>query len=478
MRVPAERWKWLFQPLSPARRSRLEICLGVVVTGAAMVGLSTVIRPDPSKLAAAMVFPVAPYAVEHGAEADLRAELPPPPKVAPEFAKAVARGDIDAMERLYTRGMALDGMLSVAADSGDQAATLWLLDHGADVHEDQDTVDAPVLVADAHPEIVALLFERGAPEPSLATAAQAGASNAVVRLLSAHAAVNGSDPSPLSAAVSSTRGTTETRMLIVDKLLAAGADPNRDESDSPLTAAVRACDRSGEEYVPPAACLPMIELLVKHGARTKGDALVAALSLDESPQTPALDAVLAARLERGATAVALAQVWNLQPQMIKRLVAKGVDWSWHDGEDDAALPVLAAVQRGDRDYLRTLLDAGAPPDVHFKDGTCALGAAIDGAATGGNSDYARIVELLVARGVDVNRRLPDGRTPLFAAAESGELRVVNALLERGARVNDLVLDDTALDAAEQNAHQPAARVLHAHGARRARKSRSIGANGE
>ena len=77
-----------------------------------------------------------------------------------------------------------------------------------------------------------------------------------------------------------------------------------------------------------------------------------------------------------------------------------------------------------------------------------------------------------ARGVDVNRRLPDGRTPLFAAAESGELRVVNALLERGARVNDLVLDDTALDAAEQNSHQPAARVLHAHGARRARKTAS------
>ena len=92
-----------------------------------------------------------------------------------------------------------------------------------------------------------------------------------------------------------------------------------------------------------------------------------------------------ARLERGATAVALAQVYNLQPRTIKRLVAKGVDWSWHDGEEDAALPLLAAVQRGDRDYVRTLLDAGAPVDVHFKDGTCALGAAIDGAAMGGNA---------------------------------------------------------------------------------------------
>jgi len=44
--------------------------------------------------------------------------------------------------------------------------------------------------------------------------------------------------------------------------------------------------------------------------------------------------------------------------------------------------------------------------------------------------------------------------------------------------NDLVLDDTALDAAEQNAHQPAARVLHAHGARRARKSGSVRGDGD
>jgi ankyrin repeat protein len=97
---------------------------------------------------------------------------------------------------------------------------------------------------------------------------------------------------------------------------------------------------------------------------------------------------------------------------------------------------------------------------------------------GGNADYARIVELLVARGADVNRRLPDGRTPLFAAAEGGELRVVNALLERGARVNDLVLDDTALDVAEQNSHQPAARVLHAHGARRARNGANARLGGD
>jgi ankyrin repeat protein len=217
-------------------------------------------------------------------------------------------------------------------------------------------------------------------------------------------------------------------------------------------------------------CLTLIAILEKHHARAKGDAVAAALMLDETVRDQVLEAVLVAPLTRGATATALAQI-SVSPHAMKRLVGKGVDWSWHDGEDDAALPLLSAIQRADRDFVRALLDAGAPANVHFKDGTSPLGAAIDGAASGG-SEYARIVELLVARGVDVNRRLPDGRTPLFAAAESGELRVVNALLERGARVNDIVLDDTALDAAEQNGHQPAARVLHAHGGRRARRATS------
>ena len=475
---PNERWQWLFQPLLPHARRRLEICLGVVVTGACVVGLSTVIEPDASKLSTAVVVVAAPSADRR--EADLRAEMPPAPKVSPDFAKAVARGDLDAMEKLHTPGMPLDGMIALASESGAKAVMVWLLDHGADVHEDEDTVDAPVLVADEHSEVLAVLLDRGAKEPSLAIAAQAGATNAVIRLLAAHAAVNPPDSTPLTAALSSTRATSGKKQLIVARLLAAGADPNHDDSESPMTMAVRSCDsQAGDEPVmridregaSAEECVALIKLLVKHGARTKSDAIGAAIALDESEQGPVLDAVLAARLERGATATALASQFSVQPRVVKRLVAKGVDWTWHDGEDDAALPLLSAVQRGDRDYVRALLDAGAPAGMHYKDGTCALGAAIDGVTNGGN-DYARIVELLVARGADVNRRLPDGRTPLFAAAESGDLRVVTALLDRGARVNDLVLDDSALDAAERNGHQPAARVLHARGARRARKTPS------
>ena len=463
--MKAATWKWLVEaPLSRTWRERLELCLGVVLSGAAMVALSTTIRPDPSKLGPARA--VSTTVVDVPREPQ-RAPHPPadPPQVSPEFQKAVHAGDVAAMQRFYTHGMPLEGMPSAAAQSGRLPAVMWLLDHGVDAHEGESSSSGPVLSADDHADIVALLRERGAAEPPLVAAAEAHAVNAVSRLLAAHASVNPRGESPLAAAARSARGTGPTKRLIVLRLLDEGADPDGDSMESALAGAVRGCDEEQGSASIASDCMTLVRALLSHGASVKGDALGAALSLDDAVRAPALDALLAMPITKGATAVALAQATSVNPRDLKRLVALGIDWAWHDGEDDAALPVLAAVRRGDRNSVRALLDAGAPVDVHFKDGTSALGEAIDGAPNA--VDDARIVELLVARGANVNRRLPDGRTPLFAAAESGDLRVVNILLARGARVNDRVLDDTALDAAEQNNHQPAARVIHAHGGRRA-----------
>jgi ankyrin repeat protein len=443
-------------------RRRLDLAFALVVTAAVVVGLAQVVRPDPSKLPATTILLPAP---EHR---EVPCTRPPSiqPKVPPELAAAAARGDLETMERLYRPEM-LEGMLAAAADLGDLKLARWLLDHGADVHEQEGSATAPILLADEHPEIVALLLARGAAEPPLAIAAGAGARNAVLRLLAAHAPVNPPDASPLHEAVATLKASAETKTLIVDKLLAAGADPNRewegDGDETPLTAAVRSC------YDPDHPCIPVVRLLVARGARTSGEALAAAMVVDAADRDRLLDLVLT-HLAPGATAIALARMSSLEPWLVAKLAARGVDWGWHDGEEDAALPLVAAVGRGDREAVAAMLAAGAPVNRQFKDGSCALGAALSAELGEGSGEGARMVELLLAHGADVNLRLPDGRTPLFAAAETGDVRTLHALLDRGARVGDVVLDTTALDAAEEGGHLAAARVLHARGARRASRT--------
>ncbi|MBS2020185.1 MAG: ankyrin repeat domain-containing protein [Deltaproteobacteria bacterium] len=466
------RWKWLSKPLPPKTRARLEISLGVVVSAAAMVMLSTVVPPDPAKVAAKIVVPPLPSEAELRGDSRLRTESTVDQTVPPEIARAVADGDVAALDRLHRPGMPLAGMLSVAADAGHDHVIGWLLDHGADVHEDESGVDSPLLAGDAHPKVIALLLERGAAEATLTTAARAAAPNAIDRLLAKKADVNPPDGSPVAEVIATRRSTPEVRRAILEKLLDAKPDLNRDVFDSPLAAAVRTCDALHEldEQDPKRAdhCVATMKLLIARGAHVKAEALEAANGLDAPLHGRLLDILLAAKIERGATARALSSYVMWTPEETKRLVGKGIDWAWHDGEDDAALPLLSAISRGDRDLAKTLLDAGAPVNFRYKDGKCALGEAIDGAQTNA-PEAARLVELLIARGADVNRRLPDGRTPLFAAAETGDIRIINALLERGARVNEVVLEDSPLDAAEQNAHVAAARVLHAHGGRRATK---------
>ena len=86
----------------------------------------------------------------------------------------------------------------------------------------------------------------------------------------------------------------------------------------------------------------------------------------------------------------------------------------------------------DYDVVKAMLEAGAPADLQLNDGRCALAKAID-AYSNDATEAARMVELLLAHGASPNRRFPDGRSPLFAAAETGNTRIVNALISAAAR---------------------------------------------
>ncbi len=466
-------------------RHRLQFAAAILGTVGAVYGFSRLVKPHhcPTKITTppqVITYVPAPPIVPRVDPPIAHAPLPP--KVSPAFMSAVSEGDIAAMEKMYTPGMALDGTLHAAAATGNKTTVTWLLDHGADVHENEEDTEAPVLAADNHPAIVKLLFERGAKETNLSMASMVGAVNAVNRLLAKHTPVD--DGSPLFFAVTSAAAAPKNRQIIVDKLLAAGADANDtgDGSVPLVQSAILSCevpdddddDNANDKGKKPAApanakpaCVALIQSLTSHGARIAGETLTSALEVADPIRGPVLDAVLAGRLEPSATAVALSSATGERDAaVVRKLSAKGVAWAWHDGEADASAPLIEAIERLDSVLVRAMLDAGAPADLHLKDGRSPLGLALDKVSTD-SGESARIIELLVAHGAQVNRRLPDGRSPLFAAAEAGDIRVVNALLDHGARVNELILDETALDAAERSGNVPVARILHARGGRRA-----------
>lgn len=93
-----------------------------------------------------------------------------------------------------------------------------------------------------------------------------------------------------------------------------------------------------------------------------------------------------------------------------------------------------AAARGDLDAIRVLLDHGA--DVNgrnsFSGGT-PLHAAIAPKLRPGL--LKPTVELLLARGANLEVKDNDGRTPLYAAAEGSTAEAVELLLSRGANVN-------------------------------------------
>ena len=168
-----------------------------------------------------------------------------------------------------------------------------------------------------------------------------------------------------------------------------------------------------------------------------------------------LDHVVAALLERGASAtkpgvlwfgeepippvVAAADIGRLS--MIRRLMAHGADINAsHQGGYTA---LQKAANYGHYDILRALLY-----DYKADVGLCLINGSLvshSAAAKG----HRNCLKLLLDYGMDIDATNNDGRTPLHFAAESSHWDCVRLLLDRGART-DLRADDghlTALDMA-------------------------------
>ena len=155
-------------------------------------------------------------------------------------------------------------------------------------------------------------------------------------------------------------------------------------------------------------------------------------------------------------------------------------------------PLSAAVKRGDRSTVSTLLQRGVDVNAAAPDGATALHWAAHrdalesadlliaaGANADATNDYgvsplslaaengsAAMVDLLVAAGADVNARRPNGETVLMTASRTGRVPALTALLQNGADPNaaEDTKGQTALMWALAERHLPAARTLIDHGA--------------
>jgi uncharacterized protein len=131
--------------------------------------------------------------------------------------------------------------------------------------------------------------------------------------------------------------------------------------------------------------------------------------------------------QSGLTLAAQAQSWRVVQALMDH---PGLDINALNAAGESAL-MLAAL-RGDLAWCQRLIDRGAKVQISGW-------SPIHYAATGPN---AKVIELLLARGGEIDAASPNGSTPLMMAARYGSEDSVNVLLARGAdaaRRNELKL---------------------------------------
>ena len=352
------------------------------------------------------------------------------------WAKAAARGDLAVLSAGVAEIPALatergpDGrtLLWEAIRNGHREVVDFLIDNGSDVNapgamtkrsffpqplaEPQDTLVmlTPYCLARwrGHDELAGHLQQRGA-QSDIFTAAYLGDTTALASFLDhSPEAVSIADPADdgttlLMHAVAG--GQYEASRLLVDR----GAE-------------VRACSRPLLTYAAARNHLPIVELLLAHGADANQSAAL-------GPLTGDMD---------------IAQC----------LCANGYSIDDHGLLRRAC---RADVSRSDPDTVRRLISLGANANQP---------GALHGAALG---NMIELVVLLLQRGADPNGQDEDGRTPLHhlhsTRAKTDSVEVISLLLDAGAAIDGLDhTGTTPLCHAVRKGRAEAARFLLARGA--------------
>lgn len=320
-----------------------------------------------------------------------------------------------------------------AIQDGNNNIVESFIENGIDVNGIGRHQFTPLMMAanGNHPEIAQLLIEKGANVnyinssgwTALIETADEGAYATAVVLLEAGANVNLHDEFKGKSAV--TMAASEGHSNFLQLLLNAGADlALLNNGYPPLQAAAE----EGQQVI--------VEILLQQGIDVN--------SKDHHERTALSYAAIEGKYEVAAY-----------------LIEKGAEIDSKD--ENERTPLMYAVIEGEEDVTQLLLEQGADPSLKDDDGYSVMDHAIESGnpqvmalilekQQGGNSEMEqqyginalieavddgsqRIVEELIANGVNVNGKSRSGWTPLMEAADEANLPMVKLLLENGADVN-------------------------------------------
>ena len=371
---------------------------------------------------------------------------------------AAENGNAAIVKRLLEAGASAnermandDTALMMAARTGNVAVITLLLDHGADVNASEKTRGTTALMwaaAQGHVPAVKLLVDRGAdvravsapawqdrpvryakatdPRPSQGrnqdlVVSQVGPRNTRAR--------DGGGLTPLVFAVRA------NDLESVRILLAAGADVNQTTRYgwSPLLVATQ------NRYY------QLASYLLDHGADPN--------LTNKGGWSPLYLAVDNRNIEGGDYPVPKADMDSLG--FIEKVIAKGADVNWRVQEstwyrtvftsqwvhEDGATAFWRASQSSDLAVMRLLLTHGADPNIATNVGVTPLQVAagigwVEGITYEWSKDAnVEAVKLLLSLGNDPNAQAQTGRTALHGAGHKGATRVIQVLVDAGARLD-------------------------------------------
>jgi len=317
-------------------------------------------------------------------------------------------------------------VLMAAARTGSAPLVEALLNAGADVEPTTHFKNQTPLMwaaAEGHTDVVRLLLAAGADvearslhgTTALLLAARAGAVGAARALVDGGADVNAAEPV----------------LGFNDRI-----DEEDDQSSGRSPLLIAAASRlaiSGEEYrleVKPSTHEELGLYLLGQGADPDIADSIGRTALHAAVDTNKV-ALVAAMLEHGADPNArLSQPpYPLKGDFVAYGRFRGASPLW----------LAAAARVPSVGILRALLDAGGDPNVPADDGTtplmAAVGAVQNEARQAPESDALQIVELLLAREIDVNAIDRRGRTAIHEAARLAKNQLIEVIAARGAEVS-------------------------------------------